>query len=483
MTCIICRRDCELTAGELCKGNIAALCYHAGLSNDDRSMVQQRWLQEDSCKVVCATIAFGMGIDKPDVRFVIHHSIPKSMEGYYQEAGRAGRDGAPAQCILFYSYSDVARLRRMVKVEKLRYEQEKVHMNNLFRMVQYCENETDCRRVQLLEYFAESFDSSLCKSGSTPCDNCQSQVPFVSDDVTELVRVIVESIQMVRKGQFTLNQYLDALKGSVSNKVANGMLSTLPLYNKGSGKTKHDLERLLHMLVMKDILSESMHIGNHDNVICYVQPGSKAGDVLGGKITGIILRVKGRKGLNSATKSTIKTSNTREDQLKTECYKALCVLRLSVASNHKMKNPEYVVSSATLQAMVKHLPTSKEELLGLEGYTAVRWSRFEGEEFLKITQEYSREIGMVTKAGISRAGSLTGGGKSSVYFQKGEEHQRPVVGKGKRKKVGEVAYNTPLPKKQAIHEAMIDFDSEEEFESQAAAMWKKTPQLLAHPRK
>lgn len=471
-------------ARDLCNGNIAALCYHAGLSNDERSMVQQRWVQEDRCKVVCATIAFGMGIDKPDVRFVIHHSLPKSVEGYYQEAGRAGRDAAPAQCILFYSYSDMSRLRRMIKAEKLRYEQEKVHMDNLFRMVQYCENETDCRRVQLLEYFAESFDPSLCKNGSTPCDNCQSQVPFVSDDVTELVRLIVQSVRMVKSGQFTLNQYLDALKGSTSNKVANSRLSTLPLYNKANGKTKHDLERLLHMLVMKDILSESMHIGSHDNVICYVQTGSKAQDVLGGRIKEIILRVKGHKGSTSASKSTAKVLDTREDQLKAECYKALCSLRLSVASKYKMKNPEYIVSTASLQAMTKQLPTSKDELLGVEGYTEVRWSRFDGEEFLKITQEYSQEIGKVTNAGKSAVGSSSGGGRSSVYFTKGEEQQRPVLGKGKRKKVGDVIQGTPLPKKQAV--PIMEFDSEEEFESCALPrktppLQRKTPQLLPHP--
>lgn len=466
-------------AGELCKGNIAALCYHAGLANDDRSMVQQRWLQEDRCKVVCATIAFGMGIDKPDVRFVIHHSLPKSVEGYYQEAGRAGRDAAPAQCILFYNYSDMSRLRRMIKSEKLIYEQEKVHMENLFRMVQYCENETDCRRVQLLEYFAESFDASLCKNGSTPCDNCQSQVPFVSDDVTELVKVIVDSVQMVKKGQFTLNQYLDALKGSTCNKIANGVLSTLPLYNKGSGKTKHDLERLLHMLVMKDILSESLHIGSHDNVVCYVQTGSKAKDVLSGRIAGIILRVRGRKGASTTSQSTTNVSDTREDQLKAECYKALCSLRLSVAGKHKMNNPEYIISSASLQAMMKVLPTSKEELLGVEGYTEVRWSRFDGEEFLKITQEYSREIGMVSKERKTLAGLSSGGGRSSVYFQKGEEQQRPVMGKGKRKKGG----TTIVPKKQAIPSAAsveFEFDSEEEFESYATP--RKIPQLLPHPK-
>ena len=143
--------------------------------------------------MICATVAFGMGIDKPDVRFVIHQSLPKSIEGYYQEAGRAGRDANPAHCILYYSFSDMARVWRLIKSDDLSCEQEKVHKDNLLRVVQYCENKMDCRRMQLLKYFAENFDPSFCKN-RTPCDNCQSRVRFVFEDVTDLVEPLPNPI-------------------------------------------------------------------------------------------------------------------------------------------------------------------------------------------------------------------------------------------------------------------------------------------------
>ena len=247
------RKNCESIATKLREDyNIMAHHYHAGMESGEKKEVQRQW-QAGIYNVIIATIAFGMGIDKPDVRFVIHHTIPKSLEGYYQETGRAGRDGVRSGCYLYYGYQDTSALKRMIDDGEGTWEQKERQRQMLRNVIQFCENKSDCRRVQVLNYFNESFKRENCKHS---CDNCNSKSSFKSRDFSELAAAAISMVKRIESANVTLLHCVDVFRGSKSKKITDLHHNKIPEYGVGSNIDRGDVERIFYRLLSEDALSE-----------------------------------------------------------------------------------------------------------------------------------------------------------------------------------------------------------------------------------
>jgi bloom syndrome protein len=252
------RSTCETLAKNLAeKHGISAHHYHAKLEPGEKSKIQADW-QAGIHKVIVATIAFGMGIDKPDVRFVIHHSIPKSLEGYYQETGRAGRDGERSWCYLFYNGADFPQYKKMINDGDGSPEQKQRQLDMLKMVSQFVENKSDCRRQQVLLYFNESFNPADCHKA---CDNCNSTATFEVQDFSNytrkalaVVRAFYSNTNPQAQGGATMPRLLEHFIGSKELSSKNG--SDLPYFAAGSDLERENCERLFWKLLMIEALEE-----------------------------------------------------------------------------------------------------------------------------------------------------------------------------------------------------------------------------------
>ncbi len=370
------RKDTEKLAMDLNAAGFQALPYHAGLSADDREANQNQFIR-DEVQVMVATIAFGMGIDKPDVRLIVHMDLPKTLEGYYQETGRAGRDGLPSECVLFYSYGD--KMKQDFFINQLADPRERAKaQEKVAQVIDFCQLQS-CRRGYLLRYFGEEWDETVCNA----CDICLN--PRDQFDATEITKKILSAV--IRTGErFGAGYVIEVLTGKKSKKLTERAHDELSVFGIVTEFTASQLRQLFAALIDKQFLMK-----NDGEYATYrVGPNGKLFLKSGESVTLY------QPAATEISKTRQKTNLDYDQSLFEELRKK----RKELADARGVP-PFVIFGDVTLQEMSTFFPQSAEALGQVTGVGAAKLKQF-GDIFLAIIQTYSAVHGLEEKIRLVR---------------------------------------------------------------------------------